>query len=159
MKCALHPNVETALTCGKCGRPICPRCLVHTPVGARCPQCAEVKRLPVFEVRDRHYLVASAVGLGVAVAFSFLWFALWRVIGGAFGFYSLLLFVLMGYAIGELISLSVNRKRGPWLQAIAAVSALVGFGLALGLHAFLSLGLYGLIALAAAVYLAVSRLR
>ena len=35
MQCAAHPNVETELSCGKCGKAICARCLVHGPVGAR----------------------------------------------------------------------------------------------------------------------------
>lgn len=44
MRCALDPDTETNLTCGKCGQPICPKCLVQTPVGARCPQCAALKQ-------------------------------------------------------------------------------------------------------------------
>ncbi len=35
MKCATHPEVDTNLRCGKCGKPICLRCLVQTPVGDR----------------------------------------------------------------------------------------------------------------------------
>ncbi len=38
--CAKHPNVQTALACGKCGRFICPRCITHTPLGMRCADCA-----------------------------------------------------------------------------------------------------------------------
>lgn len=159
MKCALHPEVETLLTCGKCGQPICPRCLVQTPVGARCPQCAALKRLPIFEVKAKHYLAASVVGLGVAGAFALVWWAIWQVALGNLGYLALLLLVLMGYVIGELISLSVNRRRSPWLAVIAGSSTLIGFGLALGFRAVLGLSLYGLIALAVAVYLAIFRLR
>ncbi len=159
MKCDIHPQVDTVLTCSKCGRPICPRCLVQTPVGARCPQCAALKRLPIFQVKPKHYLVASAIGLGVAVAFAMVWWAIWQVASGNLGYLALLIFVLMGYAIGELISLGVNRKRSPWLAAIAGSSTLIGFGLALSFHAIFSLSLYGLITLAAAIYIAISRLR
>jgi DNA-directed RNA polymerase subunit RPC12/RpoP len=38
--CARHPNTETVLKCAKCVTPICPKCMVHTPVGIRCPDCA-----------------------------------------------------------------------------------------------------------------------
>ncbi|MBN9389452.1 MAG: hypothetical protein J0I20_15595 [Chloroflexi bacterium] len=38
--CARHPNVETLLRCGRCNTPICPRCMVHSGVGIRCPDCA-----------------------------------------------------------------------------------------------------------------------
>jgi len=33
--CARHRNT-TQLTCARCGKPICPRCLVQTPVGFMC---------------------------------------------------------------------------------------------------------------------------
>src|SRR5918998_2748126 len=38
--CADHPDVETRLRCSRCGKPICSRCGVRTPVGMRCPDCA-----------------------------------------------------------------------------------------------------------------------
>jgi hypothetical protein len=38
--CARHPQVETMLRCGRCDTPICPRCMVHSGVGIRCPDCA-----------------------------------------------------------------------------------------------------------------------
>ena len=50
MKCAAHPDTETGLSCGRCDTPICPRCLVETPVGARCRKCANVRRLPTYSV-------------------------------------------------------------------------------------------------------------
>ena len=49
MRCAYHPGTETELTCGRCDKPICPRCLVHTEVGIRCPDCCEPQQ--------RHHLV------------------------------------------------------------------------------------------------------
>ena len=64
MKCATHPEVETNLTCGKCGTPICPRCLVQTPVGARCRKCAGLRRLPTYEIAPQQYLKAVGVALG-----------------------------------------------------------------------------------------------
>ncbi len=38
--CYRHPNRETAVSCSSCGRPICPECMTPTPVGMRCPECA-----------------------------------------------------------------------------------------------------------------------
>src|SRR5439155_6368757 len=38
--CATHPSVETHLRCARCGRAICPKCLVHAEGGALCPRCA-----------------------------------------------------------------------------------------------------------------------
>jgi membrane associated rhomboid family serine protease len=38
--CYRHPGRETNVACSNCGRPICPDCMVSTPVGMRCPECA-----------------------------------------------------------------------------------------------------------------------
>ncbi|HEX3737766.1 MAG TPA: rhomboid family intramembrane serine protease [Solirubrobacterales bacterium] len=38
--CYRHPGRETAVSCSSCGRPICPDCMTPTPVGMRCPECA-----------------------------------------------------------------------------------------------------------------------
>ena len=64
VKCATHPNVETELACGRCGKPICPRCLVYTPVGARCRDCAQLRRLPTYQVPASYILR----GIGAAGA-------------------------------------------------------------------------------------------
>jgi membrane associated rhomboid family serine protease len=41
--CYRHPNRETGVSCSNCGRPICPECMTSTPVGMRCPECAQQK--------------------------------------------------------------------------------------------------------------------
>lgn len=38
--CYRHPDRETAVSCSMCARPICPDCMISTPVGMRCPECA-----------------------------------------------------------------------------------------------------------------------
>ena len=153
MKCARHPDVETNLTCGKCGTPICPNCLVQTPVGARCPECAQLKRLPLFQLSAKDYLKAVGVGLGVAVGGGFICSFLLPFLS----LFAYLIMAALGYGIGELISLAVNRKRGVGLQVIAGISTAVGYILVMGLFSLFSL--FGLLALALAIFLAVSRLR
>jgi membrane associated rhomboid family serine protease len=39
--CYRHPSRETNVSCSNCGRPICPDCMTVTPVGMRCPECAQ----------------------------------------------------------------------------------------------------------------------
>ena len=39
--CYRHPDRETGVSCSSCGRPICPECMTPTPVGMRCPECAQ----------------------------------------------------------------------------------------------------------------------
>ncbi len=123
MKCAAHPSVETNLTCGKCGKPICPKCMVQTPVGARCPECARLQRLPTFRVSTSYYLRAVGAGLGLGIAGGLIW----GLIQSLFSFFylNLLLAPALGYAISELLSRVVNRKRSTGLAVIAgAVMAL-----------------------------------
>src|SRR4030066_2091207 len=116
MRCARHPDIETELRCGKCEQPICPKCLVQTPVGARCPQCAALKKLPVFEVSGIFYIRAIVAGLLSAAVLGFIWFYI-----PLSGFLLFFIALAVGYVIGEAISLSVNRERGPGLQVIAGV--------------------------------------
>jgi len=160
MKCALHPDIETDLRCGKCDQPICPRCVVQTPVGARCPKCAALRKLPVFEVSTAFYIRAAAAGLATAAALG----AVWSFIPLS-GFLVFFITLGIGYAVGEVVSLAANRKRGPGLQAIAGASVAVSYVVRSILeardtslyHAFVDI--WALIALALGIIMAVSLLR
>ena len=157
MKCAYHPDVETNLRCGKCGKPICPKDMVQTPVGARCPDCAKLYKLPTFQISTKYYLRAIGAGVGTAIICG----AIWGVIGMFIPFFYLNLLIAagVGYAIGEVISRSVNRKRGKGLAVIAGgalvASYLVSIFSPWGLH----FGLFDLLAIALGIFIAVNRLR
>ncbi len=153
MYCARHSKVETNLRCGKCGDPICPKCAVQTPVGARCPNCARLTRLPVFQVSITGYLKAVGVGLGAAVILGVAWGLLAPFLAG-FGY---LLVLLAGYLISGLMSRVVNRKRSIGLQVISGGSTAICYLVAIVFG--LCLSLYSLIALAAGIFLAVSRFK
>jgi hypothetical protein len=160
--CARHPQVETGLLCGRCSTPICPRCLVQTPVGARCPDCARVSRVPTVDVQPVYVLrgIGGALAGGLAVG------AFWGYALGEMGRTGLLfMFVIaigIGWAVSEAVSLATNRRRGVALAACAVV----GVGLAYIVHNLVageaplprddSLGY--LVAIGASVF-AVSRLR
>jgi membrane associated rhomboid family serine protease len=54
--CYRHPNRETGVSCSNCGRPICPDCMTPTPVGMRCPECAnERTKVTRGAVAPSHY--------------------------------------------------------------------------------------------------------
>ena len=124
--CQRHKDVETSVSCTRCGDPICPSCMVHAPVGVRCLDCARSRPIPTFDVSTPFLL--RAVGAGAAVA----------ILGGAIisgiiwflpvpYFVSTILIGALGYGIGESISFSTNRKRGTRLKLVSGVCMLLGF--------------------------------
>lgn len=157
MKCAAHPSVETSLRCGKCGKPICPKCLVQTPVGARCPSCAQLYKLPTYRVSTGYYLRAIGTALGMAIVGG----VVWEVVQVLLPFFLLnfLLAAGVGYAIGEVVSLSVNRKRGRGLAAIAGIAVALSYLMNLFLPWGFHFSLFDILALALGIYIAVNRLR
>ena len=163
MKCAYHPGIETNLRCGKCGKLICPRCMVQTPVGARCRDCAQLYKLPTYLVSTQYYLRAIGTGLGIAIVCGIVWSAIGSVLG--FFFLNLLLAAGAGYAIGEVISLSVNRKRGTWLAVIAGIAVAISYLVSIFVPWGLSFSLnplflvINLVAVALGIFVAVTRLR
>ena len=162
MQCATHPNVETELTCGRCGTPICPRCLVYTPVGARCRRCANVRRLPTYEIQPVYLLrgIGAAVGAGAAAGIA--WFLVLPRGSGASAYIALFLALGIGYAIGESVSLATNRKRGAVLQGIAAAGVVTAYFVHNLLHGS---GLiprddaFGYVTVAIGIIVAIGRLR
>ncbi len=157
MKCATHPNVETNLRCGKCGKPICPKCLVQTPVGARCLDCARLYKLPTYRVSIQYYLRAVGTGLGMAIVCGIIWVVVGRLV--PFFYLNLLLAPAAGYAIGEVISLSVNRKRGTGLAVVGGIAVTISYMVSILSPWGFSFGLLDLLALALGIFVAVTRLR
>ena len=161
MKCATHPNVETNLRCGKCGKPICPKCLVQTPVGARCQDCTRLQKLPTFEVSKGYYWRAAGTAIGLAFALGAAWWAI------PMGFYfNFLLAAGFGWVMGEVVGRSVNRKRSRGLAFIAGTGVVLSFIISIfppwG-HWFLGFSAQSLtvslIAVALGVWIAVTRVR
>jgi len=92
--------------------------------------------------------------------------AAWGAIDWRIHFFSLnlLLAPAAGYAIGEVVSLSVNRKRGRWLAVVAGIAVVISYVITLLLFpGRLPFGmfniLYHLLALALGIFIAVTRLR
>ena len=167
MQCATHPDTETGLACGKCGKPICPRCLYHTPVGARCRECANIRRLPQYQISAPYLLRGAGAALAAGLILGGIW-GLFLPFGG-FLFFLLLVGLGLGYGVGEAVSVATNRKAGPPLQAIAAAGVVLAYlvrsailasafrGIDLG--DIVSNDLSGYIAVAIGVAMAIGRVR
>jgi len=121
-ECPRDPGVETALKCSRCETPICPRCLVQTPVGARCKDCARIARSPVYTVTGTALWRAIGAAVGGGIAMGLIWgFASVTVRGVAYGgiFISLILGVGLGYGLTRIVEAATGRKRGPRIVACA----------------------------------------
>jgi hypothetical protein len=162
--CANHPSRETYVRCSKCAKPICPKCMVPTPVGARCAQCANLRRLPQYDLDP--LVLVRGIGAGLAVSAAG-WFFLTYV--PVFRFF---VAFFLGAAVGHAMSAAAKRRTnwamqagavlaigGGWLIAEFARASMTGsrvFNTLLHSNgAALSVGL----PLALAAYIAITRLR
>lgn len=155
--CNWHPETETRLHCSSCGKSICTLCLVQVPVGIRCRECGRPEKLPTYDVQPAY--MARAIGAAIAIALvgGIIWGvaeAQLRVIP----FVSWLIAIGVGYGASELISLSVNRKRGAPLTWIAAGAVAVAGIIHLPLLGPFNL-LVQLVMIALAMFIAWSRMR
>ncbi len=122
--CRRHSDVATSLSCNKCDDPICPRCMIETPVGFRCRDCARLRQLPTFDVKGamlaRAILVSLAIGIVGGVVVTLL---------SGVPLLDAIALVGTGYFMGEGIGASVNRKRSRTLRYVAAGGMLVAMGI------------------------------
>ena len=133
MHCVNHPNVETYLRCNKCGRPICIKCAVLTPVGYRCKDCVRAQQKVFYaDFRPAHYLVAAAVALPLALV------AGWLV--PSLGWYAIILGPLAGVGIAEAVRWAIRRRRGEYTWLVVCGCIVVGVLPQLLLTLFTSVG-------------------
>ena len=127
VECARHPGVETGLRCGRCDTPICPRCMVLSPVGARCPTCAPVTRAPMYVIKSSDLLAAAGVSLVGGLVMGFIWatVGVWF----SYGFFLIFLGAGLGYAFTKMLDWGTRGKRGPAIVACAVGGILIAWGM------------------------------
>lgn len=131
-QCARDPEVQTALRCSRCDTPICPKCMVQTPVGARCKDCARIAKSPVYTVKGPYLARAIAASVIGGVAMGLIWgIATANVPGLAYGgiFISLILGAGLGFGFTRIMEFAVNRKRGPVVVACAMGGIILATGI------------------------------
>jgi len=135
--------------------------MVQTPVGARCRDCARLYKLPTYRVSSVYYLKAAGTALGMAVAVGLVW----GVIANSVNFIILNLIIAagVGYAIGEVTSLSVNKKRGTGLAVVGGIAAALSYVVSIFTFGHIPHGALSIIldlaGLGVGIYMAVNRLR
>lgn len=132
-ECAWHPGTETGVSCPDCGRYMCPKDMVPTPVGYKCKECGRA-RITRGGVKPRQLLLATAYGLGAAIVLApvarFVPFFFLGVLG-------------FGGLVGEAVRRGAGGHRSWEFAAIAAACAVLGALVSapfLGLSPFLLLG-------------------
>jgi hypothetical protein len=117
--CAVHPTVETTLRCNRCGRYMCTRCAVLTPVGYRCKQCVHQQQDVFFGATQRDYLVAAGVSFALSIPISYL-------IPRIFLLGVLILSLPAGALISEVVHRAVGHRRGRYTWIVVTGGIIAG---------------------------------
>jgi hypothetical protein len=120
--CARHSKVKTRLRCGRCEKPICPKCTVYGPTGARCPTCASNKSLHIYQVSPAQYAAAAVVAVLLGVISGTIASASARIMGLFALFYA----PVAGTIIGKTVGAAARQKRGMPLAIIASAGLFLG---------------------------------
>jgi len=119
--CARHKSVQTRLRCGRCEKPICPKCTNYGPTGARCRDCLSMKSSHMYQIS----LVGGLAAFGLAMVAGVLGAIILSVVGG-FSIFALLYAPAIGPALGKLIIRASGGKSGTKLAIIGASGFVVG---------------------------------
>ena len=152
-RCYRHPKVETYLSCSRCGRPICPDCMIEAPVGFQCMECfyptgsggsAQAPR-----AMNRAAGLAVVIALGWTLVLALVGFfaytgtpnillagiaggvtgwALWRMCGRAWNSRTARLGLILGLAMPLLAALLILLSRALLFHTLA-LDSLIAYSL------------------------------
>ena len=122
MNCVNHPSVETSVSCSNCGDPICPDCMVYTPVGIKCATCARMPKSALVRVKPERVALTIIVGLVSAALGGYIF----GLVISMITFFAVIVAFGLGYGIGEAVSWASGRHHARELAAWAAACAALG---------------------------------
>ena len=122
--CPEHPDTPTNLRCSRCEKLICPRCLVHSPVGVRCRECGKGIRLPIYDVSASQVLRAILASLVIGVMGGLALALIVRPLLLGSGFLYIASLAGFGYLVAEGVGRAANQKRGRILQLVTMAGVL-----------------------------------
>lgn len=154
--CPRDPGVQTSLRCSRCEKPICPKCMIQTPVGARCRECARIAKSPVYTMSSGVMARAATASVVGGVAMGLIWGFI--LLPFSVGFLSIFVGAGLGYAFTRVMEFATGRKRGPMVVGFAILGIAIAWSMQL-LFVDPRVALYGLVAAGIAVYFAYQNLR
>ncbi|MFZ4815207.1 MAG: B-box zinc finger protein [Phototrophicaceae bacterium] len=118
--CQVHPTTETGLRCNNCGRLMCAKCAVHTPVGYRCEQCVRQRENAFFNADALYYV--KLVGITAVLS------AVGAFLAGIVGIWLFLVFIgaAAGGAISQVVIRFTKGQRGRYAGQAAAGAVIAG---------------------------------
>lgn len=156
VSCPRDPGVQTALRCSRCEKPICPKCMIQTPVGARCRDCARIAKSPVYTMTNGVMARAATASVVGGVVMGLIWGFI--LLPFSVGFFSIFVGAGLGYAFTRMMELATGRKRGPMVVGFAIFGIAIAWSMQL-LFVDPRVALYGLVAAGVAIYFAYQNLR
>lgn len=112
--CMRHPTVATRVSCATCNRPLCPKCMIYTPVGIKCKDCAQMRRPVQYTITPGLYarVIPGAVLVSLAIGWLLSYVPYLGFIGG----------LIVGVAISAALKRISGYKQGREMEIIACAS-------------------------------------
>lgn len=125
INCPYQATGPTTLRCSKCNRPLMAKDARRTPTGYVCPYYVKARVATFYNASPVHYVIVALVALALGVAAG-----LGLSLLGRIGFFSIILTMFAGPALGgvvaEVIRRVLGRTRGQYFWLTAAIATVVG---------------------------------
>jgi hypothetical protein len=119
--CVNHPKTETLLRCNKCGKPVCIKCVIRTPVGYRCKECLNIQHAGYYTAMPLDYAITAVVGTIASIIAGGIAAAL-----GGWWFFAIFYAPAAGGIIAEIIRWTIQKRRGKYIWLVACATLVIG---------------------------------
>lgn len=136
--CYKHSGRDTHVRCSSCDRPLCPDCMVYSPVGVKCNDCARLPRSARLGMTPSRWVKAIGASLVAGTGVGLGYYLLLSSMG--FIFFIFFIAVGIGYVVGEAVSRAAGRYHGLETALIAVAGTVWAFVLPPLLTAALKFG-------------------
>jgi hypothetical protein len=111
--CYYHPNTPTELRCNKCGKYICVKDAVRTPVGYRCKSCVKEQQDIFYNATPLDYVLTAVITCPIAFIAA--------LIVPRLSIFAIFVGPFIGIIIAEAIRLATSKRRGRYMWIVALV--------------------------------------